>query len=123
MVGGNLTNGVNQLKEYADKTKNGYVVIDVNHFLNEDRGEDAILAIGDKVKTLHISDNDFVYERHMMPGDGLNDWNKIIGALEKIGYKGMFNYELNVLKYDYPYKEIVANYEKLFKEYNETKGE
>lgn len=122
MVGGNMTNGVNQIKEYAEKTKNGYVIIDVNHFLNEDRGEDAILAIGDKVKALHISDNDFVYERHMMPGDGLNDWNKIIGALEKIGYNGTFNYELNVAKYKYPYKDIVENYEKLFKEYNESKA-
>ena len=122
MVLGNLTNGLEQIKEYADKCEKGYVVIDTNHFLT-DRPEDAILAIGgEKIKALHISDNDFVYERHMMPGDGLNDWNKIIGALEQIGYKGSFNYEVSMGKHGYTYKQLVENYEKLFEEYNKHKG-
>ena len=122
MVLGNMTNGLEQIKEYADKCEKGYVVIDTNHFL-KDRPEDAILAIGaEKIKALHISDNDFVYERHMMPGEGLNDWNKIIGALEQIGYKGSFNYELSMGKYGYTYKQVVENYEKLFEEYNKSKG-
>ena len=122
MVVGNMTNGLAQIKEYADKTKSGYVVVDTNHFV-KDRPEDAILALGDKVKALHISDNDFIYERHMMPGDGLNDWNKIIGALEKIGYSGTFNYEVSLSKYGYNYKDVVANYEKLFENYNKSKEE
>ncbi len=119
MVGGCLTNSLEKIKEFADKSKNAYVVIDTNHFLN-DKPEDAILALGDRVKALHISDYDFVYERHMIPGDGLNDWNKIIGALEKIGYTGAFNYEVSVAKYGYTYKQLVENYEKLFEEYNKN---
>ena len=109
-----------KIKEFADKSKNAYVIVDVNHFLN-DKPEDAILALGDRIKALHISDYDFVYERHMIPGDGLNDWNKIIGALEKIGYKGAFNYEVNMGRYGYTYKQLIENYEKLFEEYNISK--
>ena len=123
MVLGSMTNGLEQIKEYADKCEKGYVVIDTNHFL-KDRPEDAILAIGgEKIKALHISDNDFIYERHMMPGDGLNDWNKIIGALEQIGYTGSFNYEVSLSKYGYNYKDVVSNYEKLFENYNKSKEE
>ncbi len=121
MVLGNMTNGLEQLKEYSDKCEKGYVVIDTNHFLT-DRPEDAIKAIGkDKLKALHISDNDFIYERHWLPGKGANDWNKIIGALEEIGYEGAFNYEINMERWGYTYKELVENYENLFKAYNESK--
>lgn len=120
MVGGHLTNGLDRIKEFADKSKNAYVIVDVNHFL-DCKPQDAILALGDRVKAVHISDYDFVYERHMIPGDGLNDWNKIIGALEKIGYKGAFNYEVNMGRYGYTYKQLIENYEKLFEEYNKSK--
>ncbi|MBO5889422.1 MAG: sugar phosphate isomerase/epimerase [Clostridia bacterium] len=120
MVGGCLTNGLERIKEFADKSKNAYVIVDVNHFL-DCKPQDAILALGDRVKAVHISDYDFVYERHMIPGDGLNDWNKIIGALEKIGYKGAFNYEVNMGRYGYTYKQLIENYEKLFEEYNKSK--
>lgn len=30
-----------------------------------------------------------------MPGEGINDWNKIIDALAQHGYKGPFMYEVN----------------------------
>ena len=66
---------------------------DVNHFLHE-RAEDGLLALSDRVKTLHISDHDYIDERHVLPKDGKIDWMKLIGALEKIGYQGVFNYEI-----------------------------
>ncbi len=121
MVLGAMTNGLEQLKDYSDRCEKGYVIIDTNHFL-KDKPEDAIKAIGkDKLKALHISDNDFIYERHWLPGKGANDWNKIIGALEEIGYDGAFNYEINMERWGYSYEELVENYENLFKAYNESK--
>ena len=120
MVGKNMTNGIEQIKDFADRCPNAYVVVDVNHFI-KDKPEDAILVLGDRIKALHISDHDFVTERHMMPGDGLIDWNKVIGALEQIGFSGAFNYELRMNKFGYTYKQVVENYEKLFEEYNKSK--
>jgi sugar phosphate isomerase/epimerase len=51
-----------------------------------------------------------------MPGEGKIDWNALLGAFEKIGYKGAFNYELTA-----PLADIKENYEKLFTAYDKTK--
>ena len=91
------------------------VCVDVNHFLQE-KSEDGVLLLGDLIKTTHISDHDYEDERHWMPGQGRIDWNKLIGAFEKIGYAGAFNYELTA-----PLADIKENYEKLFTAYNKTK--
>ena len=92
------------------------ICVDVNHFLQE-TAEDAVLLLGDLIKTTHISDHDYIDERHWMPGKGKIDWNALIGAFEKIGYEGAFNYELTA-----PLADIKENYEKLFADYNASKG-
>ncbi len=88
------------------------VCLDSNHFLKE-LPQDAVLVLGDKIKTTHISDYDFIDERHLLPGKGKIDWNAFIGALEKVGYDGVFNYEVNASA-----EEIKENYVKLFENYN-----
>ena len=92
------------------------ICADVNHLLQE-RSENAILKMGSRIKTLHISDYDYVDEKHLMPGKGLINWMELIGNLEKIGYSGVFNYELG-----YSAKEIKENYEALFEKYNLLKN-
>lgn len=89
--------------------------LDTNHFLREYTYE-AIDKIGKNILTTHISDYDFVFEKHLIPGhwEGKLDWNMIIRKLEEARYSGVFNYELNV-----PLKEVKENYEKLFEAYNE----
>lgn len=69
------------------------VCFDSNHLLQE-KGDAFILAMGDRIITTHISDYDFVNERHWLPGEGKIDWKKIIAALEKVGYNGPWLYEL-----------------------------
>ena len=88
------------------------VCVDVNHFLQE-KSEDGVLALGDRIVTTHISDHDYVNERHFMPGDGSIDWMALIGSLEKIGYNGVFNYEVSATP-----EAIKANYDSLFEKYN-----
>ena len=88
------------------------VCVDVNHFLQE-KSEDGLLALGKYVKTLHISDHDYINERHWLPGEGKIDWMKLIGALEKIGYSGMFHYESKGT-----HEEVKQNYLELFARYN-----
>ena len=111
-----LFNTAAEAKEITDKAgiENLRICLDANHFLQE-KTEDAILALEDRIATLHISDHDYVDERHLLPGDGKIDWNAVLAALEKTGYKGVFNYEV---KAEIPIEKVRENYEKLFSEYN-----
>ena len=53
-----------------------------------------IRAVGSHVLTLHVSDYDFIDERHLLPGDGQIDWQALIAALEAADYAGPWMYEL-----------------------------
>ena len=68
---------------------------DTNHLLSQCPIE-FINNLGDKIFTLHVSDYDFKDERHWLPGEGLLNWKKIMAALEKIGYKNVWLYEINL---------------------------
>ena len=50
-------------------------------------------ALGEKIVTLHLSDYDFMNERHWLPGDGLIDWRALMQKLDAIGYRGVMMYE------------------------------
>lgn len=69
------------------------VCFDTNHLLGE-KMETFILAVGEKIITTHVSDYDAINERHWLPGEGVIDWNGLLGALEKVGYKGPWLYEI-----------------------------
>ena len=69
------------------------VCFDTNHLLDE-RNVDFVRALGDKIVTLHVSDYDFLNERHWMPGEGKVDWVELVTALEEVGYQGPFLYEV-----------------------------
>lgn len=66
---------------------------DTNHLLKEDNSE-FVRKIGNRIITTHVSDYDFADERHWLPGEGKNDWNSILDALEAVGYEGVWLYEL-----------------------------
>lgn len=85
------------------------ICCDVNHLLQE-TPQSALGKFGERVKHLHISDNDGVNEKHFLPGNGVIAWDKVIRKLEEIGYKGVFNYEVR----RYSAKEIAENKNKLF---------
>ncbi len=69
------------------------VCFDTNHLLSEDPVE-FIRAVGDRLVTTHVSDYDFVDERHWLPGEGDMDWQALYGALCQVGYQGAWLYEL-----------------------------
>ncbi len=76
---------------------------DLNHFLpwkgvkpdNVQHIYDVKSKVGDRLISLHVSDYDFVDERHQFPLDGDNDWQGIVRALEDTDYPGYFNYEIS----------------------------
>jgi sugar phosphate isomerase/epimerase len=73
------------------------VCIDVNHLnLREADLTVAVGVLGERLLTLHCSDNDGVDERHWLPGDarGVVDWDAFFRGLAQVGYRGPFLYEL-----------------------------
>ena len=89
------------------------VCCDVNHLLLE-TPQSALAKLKGKAKHLHISDNDGTNERHWLPGEGIINWNEVIGTLEKIGYDKVFNYEVR----KYLPHEVTENKKTLFDAYN-----
>ena len=120
MVYGHILESIDKMERLVKRVPNIGIVVDTNHFLHEgDRAEDAIKRLGSNVKTLHVSDYDFITEKHLMPGKGKNDWMKIIGALEEVGYNGVFNYEIGMN--GYTFEDVKANFDELFDRYNSLK--
>ena len=70
------------------------VCFDTNHLLLESHA-DFLARLGPLVATLHVSDYDFVNERHWLPGEGKIDWRALADGLDAIGYADAFTYELS----------------------------
>lgn len=88
-----LCNTSVELKGILSVHDNLKVCFDTNHLLIENP-VDFINNIGDKIITTHVSDYDFINERHWLPGEGKLEWDKIIKALNKINYNGVWLYEV-----------------------------
>ena len=73
------------------------IVFDTNHALAEDNITflSSLINSGIPIHSLHISDYDFVDERHRLPGDGVNRWQDILALLERAGYTGPLMYEVS----------------------------
>ena len=70
------------------------VCFDTNHLLLESHAA-FLEAAGLLVATLHVSDYDFVNERHWLPGEGKIDWQTLMDGLDAIGYRDAFTYEVS----------------------------
>lgn len=82
-----------EMKHILDSVDGAYACFDSNHSLYSSN-IDMIKAMGSKIIATHISDYDFIDERHLFPGLGKNDWEAIMQALEYVGYSGTWNYEI-----------------------------
>lgn len=69
------------------------VCFDTNHLLSESIPH-FIKSVGDKIITTHVSDYDFIDEKHWLPFEGKIDWKETAEALKDIGYSGPWLYEL-----------------------------
>lgn len=68
---------------------------DTNHLLGEDIGE-FIKKTAHLYITTHVSDYDFINERHWLCGEGKIDWLSLKNELEKAGYDGPWLYEISL---------------------------
>ncbi len=69
------------------------VCLDFNHLLI-DTNDNFIEKLGDKIITVHVSDYDFINERHWLPGEGKNNWHELYNKLVSKGYNGVWLYEV-----------------------------
>ncbi|MBQ8087173.1 MAG: sugar phosphate isomerase/epimerase [Clostridia bacterium] len=65
---------------------------DFNHLLKETH-EHFIDAVAPYIVTTHLSDYDFVDEKHWMPGVGQVRWKQVIEYIQAHGYTGQFMFE------------------------------
>ena len=107
-----------ELISVNDKLK---VCFDTNHVLKENV-VDFVKNVNDRIVTLHVSDCDFVNERHWLPGEGKIDWPALIAALQDVNYNGVWMYEIGFKapdsikrERDLTFIDFVQNAEKLFK--------
>jgi hexosaminidase len=93
-----------------------YSAIDMNHIKNP---EMLIKAMGSRLKTVHIADGTGAAENHFFPcsGEGKNDWNAILAALDEVGYTGPFMYE-SAFKDE---KDLITCYQTLYNNYINSK--
>ena len=82
---------------------------------------DFIRHFGEKIITMHVSDFDHIKERHWLPGEGKNDWQKILRSLIDVGYNGVWLYEIRftcpntiIRERDLNCEDFIRNAEEIF---------
>ena len=109
---GNCSDDIKKLIALNDKLR---VCLDTNHLLAE-KNVDFVKALGDKIVTLHVSDYDYLNERHWLPYEGKVDWVELVSALEDAGYTGPFMYEIElktsktIVRRDLTFADFAENY-------------
>lgn len=57
--------------------------------------QDNIRVLGDRLKALHVHDNDYLDDMHTLPGLSEMNWEEITKALSDVDYQGDFTLETN----------------------------
>lgn len=85
---------IDTLNEMAEEECFGFC-LDIGHLLL--LGIDAMNAmemLGNRMKALHIHDNDGVNDLHIASYLGLTNWDRFVKGIRKVGYKGNLNFEV-----------------------------
>lgn len=86
---------------YIDALNSPYVTacLDVGHAVlpvSDYSVADVIRILGhDRLGALHVHDNDYLRDQHLLPYFGKMNWAEITKALGEIDYQGEFTYEVN----------------------------
>lgn len=100
-----------EMKLFLDIDPSIGVCFDVNHLLCQSH-RDFVKSVGDRIITTHISDYDFIDERHWVPGHGQIDWMELVELLKEVNYQGVFMNEVEA-KTDRQHKPDVLTYKEL----------
>lgn len=111
------------LDRYGDREHIGFC-IDTGHAMCYNAGSDIMGKFGKYLFSTHLNDNmgqtgeeiTFYDDSHLLPFDGIADWNKIAAELKNADFRGPFTFEL-VCK-NRPERHVSDRYEKMsFEEY------
>lgn len=96
------------------------VCFDTNHLLT-DNNLKFMDELADRIVTVHVSDYDFVDEKHWLPGEGKNDWKAIFEKFREINYNGVWMCELALCdthtirrERDIGFSDVVKNAKSIF---------
>ena len=86
-----------EFARYLDEIGSKWIIgcLDIGHcgLIGEEPYE-AILTLGnERLKALHVHDNDYKSDTHTIPGCGKINWSKVTSALAQIDYSGEFTFE------------------------------
>jgi L-ribulose-5-phosphate 3-epimerase len=105
--------------DYIDSLDSRYfcACLDIGHA--EMRGAGAFSAVsmiralgGDRLKSLHVHDNDKIGDLHAMPFTRAIKWREIADALKEIEYSGVFTFEADGFLHNFPH-ELTLDVSKL----------
>jgi sugar phosphate isomerase/epimerase len=78
------------------KSENVGICLDVGHLnLTLYDMEKVIEKMGERIKILHLHNNFRTGDMHITPAEGTINWDKVMPALKKAGYKGDVSLEIN----------------------------
>lgn len=89
---GRTADEMEELLSVNDKLR---VCFDTNHLLMDNNINFLEKHIG-KIITTHVSDYDFINERHWLPGEGKVDWQELYSKLLELKYDGVWMYEISM---------------------------
>lgn len=103
---------------YIDTLNSEYAVacLDIGHIAlvyQTDQPWDFIRGLGkDRLKALHVHDNNFINDQHQLPYEGKIDWLQVTKALGEIDYDGIFTYETfaNLQQFDDEFLPVRLKY-------------
>ncbi len=94
------------LMEAFKNNKNVGFCLDTGHEMCYNRHRDMLASYGDRLIATHLNDNlgisredgeiFWTDDLHLLPFDGIADWDNIAARLDKWGYNGILTFELTV---------------------------
>ncbi len=86
---------VDRLNEMCGST-NFVACLDTGHAMLSGGGDPAAMVrtLGSRLKLLHVHDNDGKRDKHMLPFEGIIDWQAFAKALNSVGYSGNLSLEI-----------------------------
>ncbi len=99
-----------EMLRFMEAIPDARICFDVNHLLREDHVE-FVKKVGKWIVTTHISDYDFIDERHLFPMQGQINWRALQSALELADYTGPFLYE--TMPMGHTWADVKKNHEYL----------
>lgn len=98
-IGATVFSRVKQVKKLLTMINDEYIkaCLDTGHF-NSEKGDlyEAICLLGEHLSTMHVHDDRYGQDRHLIPFQGELNWDDFIRGLRDISYQGVISLETRI---------------------------